>query len=59
MAKFVEGDQSQLYVLPVDMRDWIPEGDLSHFVVEAVYRMQMSGFVVNELGTGSAQYYRG
>ena len=33
MAKFVERDQSQLYLLPVDMRDWVPEDDLSHFVV--------------------------
>ena len=59
MAKFIEGDQSQLYLLPVDMRDWIPENDLWHFVVEAVNRMLMSTFVVNERGTGSAQYHRG
>ena len=25
MAKFVERDQSQLYLLPVDMRDWVPD----------------------------------
>ena len=36
MAKFAERDQSQLYLLPVDMREWVPEDDLSHFVVEAV-----------------------
>ena len=35
MAKFVERDQSQLYLLPADMRDRVPEDDLSHFVVEA------------------------
>ena len=57
MAKFVERDQSQLYLLPVDMRDWVPEDDLSHFVVEAVNRVPMSAFVVNERGTGSAQYH--
>ena len=57
MAKFVERDQSQLYLLPVGMRDWVPEDDLSHFVVEAVNRVPMSAFVVNERGTGSAQYH--
>ena len=50
MVKFVERDQSQLYLLPVDMRDWVPQDDLSHFVVEAVNRVPMSAFVVNERG---------
>ena len=31
--------------------------DLSHFVVEAVNRVPMSAFVVNERGTGSARYH--
>ena len=57
MAKFVDRDQSQLYLLPVDMREWVPDDDLSHFVVEAVNRVPMSSFVVNERGTGSAQYH--
>ena len=57
MAKFVERDQSQLYLLPVDIREWVPEDDLSHFVVEAVNRVPMSAFVVNERVTGSAQYH--
>ena len=57
MAKFVDRDQSQLFLLPVDMREWVPEDDLAHFVVEAVDRVPMSAFVVNERGTGSAQYH--
>ena len=57
IAKFIERDQSQLYLMPVDMRDWVPEDDLAHFVVEAVDRVPMSAFVVNERGTGSAQYH--
>ena len=57
MAKYVEGDQSQLFLLPVDMRDWVDEDDLAHFVLEAVDRVPMSAFVVNERGTGSAQYH--
>ena len=39
------------------MRDWLPEDDLAHFVVEAVERVPMGRFRVNERGTGSAQYH--
>jgi len=52
MAKFVERDQSQLHLLSADMRDWVPDDDLSHLVVEAVNRMPMSTIAVNERGTG-------
>ena len=57
MPKFVQRDQSQLYLLPPDLRDWLPEDDLAHFVVEAVERVPLERFEVNERGTGSAQYY--
>ncbi len=57
VAKFVDKDKSQLYLLPVDMRDWLPEDDLAHFVLEAVERVPMRLFHVNERGTGSAQYH--
>ena len=33
VAKFVERELSHLYLLPVDMREWLPEDDLTHFVV--------------------------
>ena len=39
------------------MREWVPLDDLSHFVLEAVNHVPMSAFVVNERGTGSAQYH--
>ena len=57
MAKFVESDRDQPYLLPPDLRDWIPPDDLVHFVLEAVERVSMSAFQVNERGTGSAQYH--
>ena len=57
MPKFVERDPSQLYLLPLDIRDWVPEDDLAYFVLEAVERVPMSAFQVNERGTGSAQYH--
>ena len=55
--KFEERGQSQLCLLPVDLLDWVPVDDLSHFVVEAVKRVPMSVIVVNERRTGSTQYH--
>ena len=57
MPKFVQRHQSQLYLLPPDLRDWLTEDDLAHFVVEAVERVPLERFEVNERGTGSAQYH--
>lgn len=57
MPKFVESDQSQPFLLPPDLRDWLPADDLAHFVLEAVARVPMSAFKVNNRGTGSAQYH--
>ena len=56
MPKFIEAHRNQPFLLPPDLRDWMPEDDLAHFVVEAVERVPMESFVVNERGTGSAQY---
>ena len=44
-------------MLPPDLREWIPEDDLAHFVIEAVERVDMGAFKVNRRGTGSAQYH--
>ena len=57
MPKFVLADRSQPYLLPPDLREWVPEDDLAHFVLEAVDRVPMRLFRVNERGTGSAQYH--
>jgi transposase len=57
MRKFVEFDRDQAFLLPPDLRDWIPDDDLAHFVIAAVERVEMSAFKVNHRGTGSAQYH--
>ena len=56
MPKFINAHRDQPFLLPPDMRDWVPEDDLAHFVVEAVDRVPMESFRVNERGTGSSQY---
>ena len=57
MAKFIESDQSQAFLLPPDIRDWLPNDDLAHFVLSAVERVDISAFRVNARGSGSAQYH--
>jgi transposase len=43
-------------MLPPDLREWLPEESMVHFVVEAVEMLDLKGFEVNERGSGSAQY---
>ena len=43
-------------LLPVDLRDWVPENDLVHFVVHAVETMNLTTLSVNRRGTGDEQY---
>ncbi|HET9283663.1 MAG TPA: IS1182 family transposase [Candidatus Angelobacter sp.] len=54
--RFVEVDRNTPMLLPADLRDWVPEDDLVHFVIEAVKTLPTGEFVVNERGTGYAQY---
>ena len=55
-TKFVSVDRNQPLLLPPDLRDWIPEDDLVHFVIEAVEGLDLRVFRVNARASGSAQY---
>ena len=57
MSNFIDCDRNQRFLLPPDLRDWVPSDDLAHFVIEAVERVEMIAFKVNRRGTGSAQYH--
>ena len=43
-------------LLAQDLREWVPESDMVHFVIEAVEGMNLSTLKVNDRGSGSAQY---
>jgi len=55
-ARFVSVDRETPMLLPPDLRDWVPEDDLVHFVIEAVDRLPLEKFRVNHRGTGDAQF---
>jgi len=54
--RFVNVDRDTPLLLPPDLRDWVPEDDMVHFVLEAVDGVDTSTFRINWRGTGSKQY---
>ncbi|RPH70614.1 IS1182 family transposase [bacterium] len=52
----VNVDRDTPMLLPVDLRAWVPENDLVHFVITAVDAMPLSAFSLNRHGSGSEQY---
>jgi len=55
-ARFVSVDRDTPMLLPPDLREWVPEDDLVHFVIEAVDRLPLEGFRVSHRGTGDRQF---
>ena len=41
--QFKPYDRDQRYLLPPSMQDWLPEGDLAHFVIDVVEELDLSG----------------
>ncbi|MBS3762882.1 MAG: IS1182 family transposase [Planctomycetes bacterium] len=49
-------DRQTPLLLPPDLRDWVPEDDMVHFVIRAVEGLPREAFKINHRGTGSEQY---
>lgn len=43
-------------LLPPDLREWVPEDSMVHFIIDAVESLDIQGFSVNDRGSGSPQY---
>src|SRR4030042_1974564 len=54
--RLVNVDRETPLLLPVDLRDWVPENDLVHFVVNAVETMSLWALSVKRRGTGDEEY---
>ncbi|NJL50462.1 MAG: transposase [Blastochloris sp.] len=57
MANFVSCDRDQAFLLPPDLKEWLPDDDLAHFVIAAAERTPLAAFKINDRNSGSAQYH--
>jgi transposase len=55
-TKYVNVDRQTPMLLPPDVREWVADNELAHFVLEAVEATPMAAARVNVRGTGDAQY---
>ena len=55
-TRFIAIDRTTPMLLPADLREWLPENHLVHFILEAVEELPLGGFRMNLRGSGSAQY---
>lgn len=60
-TRFVNIDRDTPPLLPPDLRDWVPENHLVHFILDTVETLDLQGMRVNERGgwTGSGFGVRG
>jgi Transposase domain (DUF772) len=57
MSNFVPFNREQAFLLPPDLKAWVPEDDLAHFVVAAVERVPLAAFQVADRAGGKPQYH--
>jgi transposase len=55
-ARFVSIDRETPMLLPPDLREWVAEDDLAHFILEVLKGVDMSAAKVNVRGSGDEQY---
>src|SRR6266700_3873569 len=55
-ARFVNWDRQTPMFLPCDLREWVPQDHIVHFILDAVEQIPTAHFQVNDRGTGSPQY---
>ncbi len=52
MSNFKSCDRDQRLLLPIDVREWVADDDLVHFIVEACECIEISAFHVSRTGSG-------
>jgi transposase len=55
-TRLVSVDRDTPLLLPPDLRDWVRDDHLVHFILDAVAALDLRQIKVNERGTGSEQY---
>jgi hypothetical protein len=59
MSNLVDCARDEAFLLPPDLRDWVPEDDLAHFVIEAVERVAIEAFKINIAAQARRSIIRG
>src|SRR6202789_1108502 len=57
MSNFVPFNRDQSFLLPPDLKEWLPADDVAHFIVAAVDRVALSSFQVPDRSGGKPQYH--
>lgn len=57
MPNFVPFNRGQSFLLPPDLKDWLPADDVAHFIVAAVERVSMASFHVPARTGGKPQHH--
>lgn len=55
-ARLVNIDRDTPLLLPPDLRQWIPQDHLAHYILDAVESLPLTTLRVNERGTGDEQF---
>jgi hypothetical protein len=54
---YVAFDRDQAFLLPPDLKDWLPEDDIAHFIVAAADRVRVGKFRTNPQAGSKPQYH--
>lgn len=54
--RLINVDRNTPMLFPVDMREWLPDEHMVHFIVDAVDQLNLGSFKMNWKGSGSEQY---
>lgn len=57
MTTYMPFDREQPFLLPPDVKDWLPANDIAHFIVAAVERVRLAAFHTNSRPSGKPQYH--
>jgi transposase len=57
MTTYAPFDREQPFLLPPDLKDWLPDDDLAHFIVAAAERVRLGAFRTNRQAGGKPQYH--
>jgi hypothetical protein len=47
MTTYAPFDRDQPFLLPPDLKDWLPEDDLAHFIVAAAERVRLGALAAS------------